>query len=56
MPPTYKLKTFYEYKALITFELANKDSIIRKIPHALCKHNIQFLEEFCYRKGKVSCY
>ena len=30
MSPTYKFKTFYEYKALISFKFANKDSIIRK--------------------------
>ena len=30
MSPTCKLKAFHEYKALISFEFANKDSIIRK--------------------------
>ena len=27
-----------------------------KIPHALCKHNIRFLGELPYRKGKISCH
>ena len=31
MSPTCKLKTFLEYKALINFKFANKDSINRKI-------------------------
>ena len=31
MSTTYKLKAFYEYKALISFKFANKYSIIRKI-------------------------
>ena len=59
MSPTCRLKTFYEYKALISFKFANKDSLIwnfLKIPHELCKHNIWFLGEFPFRKGKVSCY
>ena len=30
MSPTCKLKTFHQYKALISFKFANKDSIIRK--------------------------
>ena len=54
MSSTCKFKTFDEYKALITFKFANKDSIIRKT--ALWKHNIRFLGKFPFRKGKVFCY
>ena len=45
MSPTCKLKTFHEYKALVSFKFVNKDSIISItsiISHALCKHSIRY--------------
>ena len=58
MSPTCKLKTFHEYKALTSFEFANKDNqeSFLKITHALCKRKIRFFWKFSFRKGKVSSY
>ena len=60
LSPICKLKTFHEYKALISIKFANKGSIIRKTSWKfpmhyvkLCKYNIRFFGEFPFRKGKV---
>ena len=52
MSQTCKLETFHEYKALISFKFENKDSMIRK---TFWKSTFDFLAEFPYRKGKISC-
>ena len=59
MSQTCKLKTFDEWKALISFKFANKDSIIRKTSWKFPMHYVNktfdFFGNFSFRKGKVSC-
>ena len=46
MSPTCTLKTFHEYKALITFKFTNKDSIIRKTSWKFLMHYVNTTFEF----------
>ena len=46
MSPTCKLKTFHEYKALISFKFGNKDSIIRKTSRKFPMHYVNTKFDF----------
>ena len=52
MSPTCKLKTFHEYKALISFKFANKYSKIKKISHALHNTTLIFEGNLLIEKGE----
>ena len=56
MSPTWKLKTSHQYKALISFKFANKDSIIRKTAWKFPMHYVNttfnILGNSLIKKGK----
>ena len=57
MPSTCKLKTFHEFKALISFKFAKKDSIkLGEINRKFCKNYLNttfdFLMNSILEKGK----